>query len=124
MPPERIGLEIIPLDHRTGQFDVDRYRPVAALQNRAARDLPPGPFSSRSQAGHISLYAPAAKILFCQDSMVAEKRGTLRCSRGANTWDEAQAKESVKIQAAPGAEIVCSGHGPIVREAQGKFPTV
>ncbi|HTP10164.1 MAG TPA: MBL fold metallo-hydrolase [Anaerolineae bacterium] len=72
--------------------------------------------------GHISLYAPAAQILFCGDSMVAEKDGTLRCSRGANTWDEAQAKESVKIQAALGATIVCSGHGPIVREAAGKFP--
>jgi glyoxylase-like metal-dependent hydrolase (beta-lactamase superfamily II) len=74
--------------------------------------------------GHISLYAPAAKILFCGDSMVAEKDGTLRCSRGVNTWDEEKAKESVKIQAALGAEIVCSGHGPIVREAHGKFPQV
>jgi glyoxylase-like metal-dependent hydrolase (beta-lactamase superfamily II) len=72
--------------------------------------------------GHISLYAPAAKILFCGDSMVAEKSGTLRCSRGANTWDEEQAKASVKIQAALGAEIVCAGHGPIVHEATGKFP--
>ncbi len=72
--------------------------------------------------GHISLYAPAAKILFCGDSMVAEKNGMLRCSRGMNTWDEAKAKESVKIQQALGAEIVCSGHGPIVREAAGKFP--
>jgi glyoxylase-like metal-dependent hydrolase (beta-lactamase superfamily II) len=74
--------------------------------------------------GHISLYAPAAKILFCGDSMVAEKRGTLRCSSGMNTWDEEQARESVKIQAALGAEIICSGHGPIVREAHGKFPKV
>ncbi len=74
--------------------------------------------------GHISLFAPGAKILFCGDSMVAEKNGLLRCSRGMNTWDEAKAKESVKIQAALGAEIVCSGHGPVVREAQGKFPNV
>jgi glyoxylase-like metal-dependent hydrolase (beta-lactamase superfamily II) len=72
--------------------------------------------------GHISLYAPTAKILFCGDSMVAEKNGTLRCSRGMNTWDEEKAKESVKIQQALGAEIVCSGHGPIVRGAAGKFP--
>ncbi len=72
--------------------------------------------------GHISFYVPAAKILFCGDSMVAEKNGTLRCSRGANTWDEDKAKESVKLQQALGAEIVCSGHGPVVREAAGKFP--
>jgi hypothetical protein len=32
------------------------------------------------------------------------------------------ARKDVKIQAALGAEIVCSGHGPIVREAAGKFP--
>jgi glyoxylase-like metal-dependent hydrolase (beta-lactamase superfamily II) len=72
--------------------------------------------------GHISLYGPAAKILFCGDSLVAEKDGTLRCSRGANTWDEDKAKESVKVQQTLGAEIVCSGHGPVVREAAQKFP--
>ncbi len=74
--------------------------------------------------GHISFYVPAAKILFCGDSMVVEKNGTLRCSRGANTWDEDKAKESVKLQQALGANIVCSGHGPVVREAGGKFPVV
>ncbi len=66
--------------------------------------------------GHISLYAPAHKILFGGDSMVSEKSG-LRVSRGMNTWDEAKAKEAVKIQAALGAEIVCVGHGPVVRGA-------
>jgi glyoxylase-like metal-dependent hydrolase (beta-lactamase superfamily II) len=66
--------------------------------------------------GHISLYAPASRILFGGDSMVSEKSG-LRVSRGMNTWDEAKAKEAVKIQAALGAEIVCVGHGPVVRGA-------
>ena len=66
--------------------------------------------------GHISLYAPAHKLLFGGDSMVSEKSG-LRVSRGMNTWDEAKAKEAVKIQAALGAEIVCVGHGPVVRGA-------
>lgn len=72
--------------------------------------------------GHISLYAPATKILFSGDSIVAERNGTLRCSRGMNTWDETRAQEAVKIQAVLGAEIVCPGHGPVVREANGKFP--
>lgn len=71
--------------------------------------------------GHISLYAPVHKILFGGDSMVSEKTG-LRVSRGMNTWDELKAKEAVKIQAALGAEIVCVGHGPVVRNAAGKFP--
>lgn len=73
--------------------------------------------------GHISLYAPAHKILFGGDSMVSEKTG-LRVSRGINTWDEAKAKKAVKIQAALGAEIVCVGHGPVVRGASVKFPVV
>ena len=73
--------------------------------------------------GHISLYAPAHKILFSGDSIVADKTG-LRVSRGMNTWDEAKANEAVKIQAALGAQIVCVGHGPVVREAAGKFPQV
>jgi glyoxylase-like metal-dependent hydrolase (beta-lactamase superfamily II) len=72
--------------------------------------------------GHISLYAPAVKILFCGDSLVAEKDETLRRSRGMNTWDDDQAQASAKVQAALGAEIVCSGHGPAVRKAADKFP--
>jgi len=54
--------------------------------------------------------------------MVYQRGGTLRCSRGMNTWNEDQAQAAVKVQAALGAEIVCSGHGPIVREATDKFP--
>lgn len=74
--------------------------------------------------GHISLYAPTARLLFCGDSIVAGKNRTLRCSRGMNTWNETRAQESVQLQAALGAEIVCSGHGPVVRDAAHKFPVV
>jgi len=73
--------------------------------------------------GHVSFYAPSCKILFAGDSMVSEKTG-LRVSRGMNTWDEAKAKDAVKIQAALGADIVCVGHGPVVMNAVGKFPIV
>jgi len=72
--------------------------------------------------GHISLFAPSAKILFAGDSMTASADSQLRTSRGRNTWDEAKAIEAVKIQAALGAQIVCVGHGPIVRDAANKFP--
>jgi len=71
--------------------------------------------------GHISLFAPSAGVLFVGDSLVSGPGG-LRPSRGANTWDEAQALESVQVQAALGAQIVCAGHGPVVRDAPGKFP--
>ena len=71
--------------------------------------------------GHISLYAPALSLLFPGDSMVSDEKG-LYGSRLANTWDEAKAGESVRKQAALGAKTVCPGHGPVVTDAQGKFP--
>ncbi len=71
--------------------------------------------------GHISLYAPAAKILFCGDSMVSDEAG-LHGSRPGLTWDDSRARQSERKQADLGAAIVCPGHGPVVRDAAGKFP--
>jgi glyoxylase-like metal-dependent hydrolase (beta-lactamase superfamily II) len=71
--------------------------------------------------GHISLFAPAAGILFCGDSMVTDESG-IHGSRSNFTWDEAKAREAEKKQAALGARIVCSGHGPVVMDATGKYP--
>ncbi len=70
--------------------------------------------------GHISLFAPAASILFCGDAMVVDDKG-IHSSRPALTWDEAKAQASTKKQAGLGAKIVCSGHGPIVMDAVGKY---
>jgi glyoxylase-like metal-dependent hydrolase (beta-lactamase superfamily II) len=42
--------------------------------------------------GHISLFAPAMSVLFCGDSMVADKNG-LHGSRSTVTWDEGKAKK-------------------------------
>lgn len=71
--------------------------------------------------GHISLFAPSVGVLFCGDSMVTDENG-IRVSRSGVTWDAAKAKESVKKQSALGARIVCSGHGPVIMDAVGKFP--
>ncbi len=73
--------------------------------------------------GHISLYSPSSTILFCGDSMVSTPEG-LQSSRPSLTWDNTKADESTRKQAALGATIVCSGHGPVVKEAGGKFPQV
>jgi len=73
--------------------------------------------------GHLSFFAPSAGILFVGDSIVSEENG-LRGSRGANNWDQPKSDESVRKQAALGARIVCSGHGPVVMDAAGKFPHV
>lgn len=70
--------------------------------------------------GHLSLYAASAHILFCGDSMVSDNG--LQGSRPGVTWDADKASESVRKQAALGAQTVCPGHGPVVTDAAGKFP--
>jgi glyoxylase-like metal-dependent hydrolase (beta-lactamase superfamily II) len=71
--------------------------------------------------GHISLFAPAVGVLFSGDSIVSDENG-LHGSRPGLTWDEVKARESERKQAALGARIVCTGHGPVVMDADGKFP--
>jgi glyoxylase-like metal-dependent hydrolase (beta-lactamase superfamily II) len=78
--------------------------------------------SSGHTPGHLSWYAPAAGVLFCGDSMVSDTAG-LHGSRPGLTADQGKAQEAVKRQAALGARIVCPGHGPVIRDAAGKFPT-
>jgi glyoxylase-like metal-dependent hydrolase (beta-lactamase superfamily II) len=73
--------------------------------------------------GHLSFFAPSAGVLFVGDSIVSEKSG-LHGSRGANNWDQSKSDESVQKQAALGARIVCSGHGPVVMDATRKLPHV
>ncbi len=71
--------------------------------------------------GHISLFSPSSGVLFVGDSIVSLPSG-LAGSVPANTWNAEQAAASVHKQAALGARIVCSGHGPVVRDAAGKMP--
>jgi glyoxylase-like metal-dependent hydrolase (beta-lactamase superfamily II) len=71
--------------------------------------------------GHISLFAPAASILFCGDSMVTDENG-IHGSRPPLTWNQEKAAEAARRQAALGARIVCSGHGPVIMDAAGKYP--
>jgi glyoxylase-like metal-dependent hydrolase (beta-lactamase superfamily II) len=70
---------------------------------------------------HISFYAPSVRVLFCGDSMRSGETG-LHTSRSRNNWDQHKAEASMRKQAGLGAQIVCSGHGPVVRNAGNKFP--
>jgi glyoxylase-like metal-dependent hydrolase (beta-lactamase superfamily II) len=70
---------------------------------------------------HIAYFAPSAHVLFCGDSMRSDEKG-LRASRSRNNWDQARAIAAVRKQARVGAQIVCPGHGPVVKDAVGKFP--
>lgn len=71
--------------------------------------------------GHLSFYAPSIRVLFCGDSMKSNDQG-LRTSRSRNNWDQTLANASVRKQSALGAQIVCPGHGPVVKNADEKFP--
>jgi glyoxylase-like metal-dependent hydrolase (beta-lactamase superfamily II) len=71
--------------------------------------------------GHISLYSPSTGILFVGDSIVSRDSGLVG-SLPANTWNQELAAASVKKQAALGARVVCSGHGPVVQDAVHKMP--
>ncbi len=71
--------------------------------------------------GHLSYYAPSVRVLFCGDSMKSNDKG-LRASRSRNNWDQTVADASVRNQSTLGAQIVCTGHGPVVKEASDKFP--
>ncbi len=71
--------------------------------------------------GHISLFAPAAGVLFCGDSLRISEQGTV-LTRLDKMEDPQKARESVRRQAALGAHIVCAGHGPVLRNAEGKIP--
>jgi glyoxylase-like metal-dependent hydrolase (beta-lactamase superfamily II) len=73
--------------------------------------------------GHLSYYCPTQGILFAGDAMRSDG-DKLTPSRGFNTWDENLALESVARQATLNARIVCVGHGPVIYEAQNRFPEI
>jgi glyoxylase-like metal-dependent hydrolase (beta-lactamase superfamily II) len=72
--------------------------------------------------GHLSFLAPETGVLFAGDS-IAYRNGRLRKAFSLTVWNEAVAWESLRKQAALRPTMVCMGHGPVVRDAAGRFPT-
>jgi glyoxylase-like metal-dependent hydrolase (beta-lactamase superfamily II) len=68
--------------------------------------------------GHLSFFALQEGVLFSGDSLII-KDGEILVSKGANTWDEALALRSARLQAVLGAKVVCSGHGEVIQDAKG-----
>ena len=70
---------------------------------------------------HLSFFVPSAGILFCGDSLKSKASG-LQVSRSRNNWSQPMAEASARKQAALRAQIVCPGHGPVIWDAESKFP--
>lgn len=70
--------------------------------------------------GHISYYLESEGVLFSGDSLLTG-RDEVRGSNPPVTWDTARAEASARRQKDLMPRIVCSGHGPVVTDAAGKF---
>lgn len=106
-----IKIKPVKIDHRLGDGDV-----LPVLGGLKVVESP------GHTPGHISLYLPSLEVLFTGDSLISNPSGKLMVSSGMNTWDESEAWRSAEKQAKLEPSIVCPGHGPIVKNAQGKFP--
>jgi glyoxylase-like metal-dependent hydrolase (beta-lactamase superfamily II) len=71
--------------------------------------------------GHISFYAPRHKLLFAGDSVSTRPDQVLPNQTKMFNWDQEKMLDSVRRQQELAPEIVCSGHGPVVFKAAGKF---
>jgi glyoxylase-like metal-dependent hydrolase (beta-lactamase superfamily II) len=71
--------------------------------------------------GHVSFYSSSQKILFAGDSMRSEK-DRLSFGPGPFTWNLETGIESVRKQAKLEVDLVCCGHGPVVRGPGIVFP--
>jgi glyoxylase-like metal-dependent hydrolase (beta-lactamase superfamily II) len=77
-------------------------------------------FTPGHTPGHVSYYSSSRQILFAGDSMNTMGK-KLQFADGPFTGDFVQGQNSVRIQAALGAEIVCCGHG-VPMQGNLKFP--
>jgi glyoxylase-like metal-dependent hydrolase (beta-lactamase superfamily II) len=77
-------------------------------------------FTPGHTPGHVSFFNSSQKILFAGDSLNT-MGGKLQFSDGPFTDNFVQGQNSVRIEAALGAEIVCCGHGVPMRGSL-KFP--
>jgi glyoxylase-like metal-dependent hydrolase (beta-lactamase superfamily II) len=77
-------------------------------------------FTPGHTLGHVSYYSSSQKILFAGDSLNT-MGGKLQFADGPFTGNFVQGQDSVRVQAALGAEVVCCGHGAPLKGSL-KFP--
>lgn len=71
--------------------------------------------------GHLAFYSPSSGVVFVGDALRSTKKG-LEFGEGPVTWDYEQGVESVQTLSRLGANIVCCGHGPVLKDAAVTFP--
>jgi glyoxylase-like metal-dependent hydrolase (beta-lactamase superfamily II) len=71
--------------------------------------------------GHVSFYSSSQKILFAGDSL-RSANGHLSFGAGPFTWNLETGLESVHKQAKLEVDLVCCGHGSVVRGPNIVFP--
>lgn len=69
---------------------------------------------------HVSYFSPSHNILFAGDSLRTSK-DRVNNETTPFTWDEAKQNQSVKLQSDLKPQIVCVGHGDVVKDAANKF---
>ena len=71
--------------------------------------------------GHLSFFAPKRKLLFAGDAVSNIRDRIIGNRRKMFNWDPEKYRQSMQKLEALHPEIVCSGHGPVVFKAAGKF---
>jgi glyoxylase-like metal-dependent hydrolase (beta-lactamase superfamily II) len=71
---------------------------------------------------HLSYYAVEEKLLFAGDAVRTVPGRVNYNQKKITNWDHEMMKKSVHKLAELKPEIVCSGHGPVLFDAAGKFP--
>jgi len=69
---------------------------------------------------HVSYFSPSHNILLAGDSLRTANDQVYNAI-SPFTWDAETQNQSIKLQAKLKPQIVCVGHGKVVREAAGKF---
>jgi len=69
--------------------------------------------------GHTAYYHPGLRTLIAGDALRSTRSGRLRFPMRLYTEDSAEAARSIRKLAALEPEVICFGHGPVLRDAAG-----
>jgi glyoxylase-like metal-dependent hydrolase (beta-lactamase superfamily II) len=71
--------------------------------------------------GHASYYHPGYRVLIAGDAVGPALGGRLRAPQPVYCEDNGQARKSIAKLAALDVDLICCGHGPIIRDGGHAF---